>query len=492
LPSGIPSTPNAGRGLWPLWAILACAAVLRLVDALRRPLQVDEAYSLHLAALPLAQGMRAVATLDIHPPLFLIVSHALAAIHLPDRGFRVLAALLGVVSVWLCFHVVRAWHGEPAASIAAGLAAFMPSMVFYDTMIRMYAPFDALALATFLALSILYTREDLKPASRRLWWCAWALLCAACIATLYLGFFVIAAQLAYTAIFRRDAGVKAASGAAAAIVLWLPQLPTFIAQLPRGGLAFPFYAQHELATILELPGQATLAPQTIGAGTGPILVAIFVWLWIVCALAFGLRGQARSLGLWLAAPGVLTLAYSLAAHKLLYTDRYYLLSAYALCCLSALAFVRLFEHRPQAARVAGASFAAVVVVAGCAYAFDPHLYTADWPAVGAVLQANVHAGDLVVMEQGSSFFPLERGPWLDHDPLLLVFHERDVAGAVRLARPYQRVFLVVFQAGPVDPSLALLAGLQHERRPIYLWSFVRGLPAESASVLVFVKRSTTR
>jgi hypothetical protein len=325
-----------------------------------------------------------------------------------------------------------------------------------------------------------------------LWWCAWTLLCAACIATLYLGFFVIAAQLAYTAVVRRDALAKTVAGTAVAVALWLPQAPTFLAQLPRGGLAFPFYASHQLATLLELPGQATLAPQTIGAGVAPVIAAIVAWLWVVCALACGLRGNARSLGLWLAAPGILTLAYSLAAHKLLYTDRYYLLCTYALCCLSAVALLRIVEVYRAAARIAGGVLGVVVVAAGCAYALDTHLYTADWPAVGAVLQANVHRGDIVIMEQGSSFFPLERGPWLDHDPLLLVFHERDVAGAVRLARPFTRVFLVVFQAGPVDPQLSLLDGLRRERRPIYLWTFVRGLPSENASVLVFAKRQASR
>jgi hypothetical protein len=109
-----------------------------------------------------------------------------------------------------------------------------------------------------------------------------------------------------------------------------------------------------------------------------------------------------------------------------------------------------------------------------------------------VLQANLRQGDIVVMEQGSSFFPLERGPWLDHHPLLLVFHESDVSGAAHLARPFQRVFLVAFQAGPVDPQLALLKGLRHERQLIGLWEFVRALPAESTSVLVFVRKSAPR
>jgi len=484
LPSAIPSTPRA-FALPLFWAVLAVAAILRFADALRRPLQVDEAYSLHLAALPLAQGLKAVAVLDIHPPLFLIVTHVLAAWHLPDGAFRLLAAAVGVLAVALFYLLVRAWHGDGVAAVAAAGAAVLPSLVFYDTMIRMYGLFDAFALGSFLSLSILYTRDDLRASVRRLLWCVWAVLCAACIATLYLGFLVIAAQLLYTAVLRREHLLKASLGAAAAVLVWSPQLPTFLDQLPRGGLAFPFYAQHLAATILELFGQATIAPQTTGAGVIAIAAGILAWLWVAFALWFGIGGNGRSLALWLGVTGVLTFAYSIIAHKLLYTDRYYLLFAYALCCLTALALARLSAWHPNAGRAAGLAMGMLLGFTGFAYAFDSRLYTADWPAIGTVLQSGLRGGDVVIMEQGSSFFPLERGPWLDHHPLLLTFHRSDVDQAARLARPFARVWLVLFQAAPVDPDLRLANGLRRERRPAGMWEFVRWLPAESASVLLF-------
>ncbi|HXW52431.1 MAG TPA: glycosyltransferase family 39 protein [Candidatus Acidoferrales bacterium] len=492
MPSAIPSTLNARRELPLVWAVLAAAALLRLTDALRRPLQVDEAYSLHLGALPLEQGLRAVAALDVHPPLFLLLVHGLTSWHLPDWGFRIGAAALGVLSVWLFYQVVRLWHGEQAALLASALTAFLPALIFYDTMIRMYALFDALVLGGFWALSILYTRDDLSAGARRVLWFAWTALAAASIWTLYLGFLVIAAQLLYAALVKRDALVKTVAGAAAAIALWSAQLHTFAAQLPRGGIAFPLFAQHQLATVLAIPGQATIAPQTLGAGVLTLVATIFGLVWLALALLGGLGGNTRSLALWIGVPSVLTLAYSLAAHKLLYADRYFLLAAYALCGLTALALARVWAKNGSAARIAGGVLCTLVVAAGCAYAVEPDLYTADWPAVGAVLQANLHEGDLVILEQGSGFFPLERGPWLDHHPLVLVFHRDDAPAALGLARAYPRVFCVIFQAGPVDPSLSLLRGLRDTRQLIYVWEFVRWLPAESASVLVFERRPARR
>jgi Dolichyl-phosphate-mannose-protein mannosyltransferase len=484
LPSDIPSIAKNPTPALLVAAVLVCAAVLRVWLALHRPLQVDEAYSLHLAALPLLQGLRAVAALDVHPPLFLLITHALTSMHVPDFAIRLATVATGVAGVWLFYGVVRAWHGEQPALIAAGFAAFMPALVFYDTMIRMYAPFNATAMVSFLLLSFLYTRSDLTAGQRRAAWCAWTLACAVMIWLLYLGFLVIAAQLGYAAIVRRDGLVRSLIGGAAACVAWLPQLPTFLGQLPRGGLAFPFYAQHQLAAFFELPGQATIAVQSHGAGVLVVAASVFAWLWIAFAIGFGLRGSTRSLATWLAVPACLTLLYSVAGHKLLYADRYYLLFAYGLSSLTAVGLVRLVSVHKSEATLASVALGSVVLALGCAYTFNSHLYTADWPGAAALLSGRAPAHDLIVMEQGSSYFPLERGPALDHHPLVLVFHRSDVSGSLRLATPFARIWLVLYQAGPVDPQLELLQGLTRTHGVAGEWEFVRWLPAESATVLL--------
>jgi uncharacterized membrane protein len=485
LPSDIRSIAESRYERVLLPAVLILAAVLRVVPAIRRPLQVDEAYSLHVAALPLAQALQAVAALDVHPPVFIILVHFFSSLHAPELAFRLGAAIMGTITVGLFYGAVRAWHSTGVALTAAGLAAAMPSLVFYDTMIRMYPLFDLLAMGTFFVLSILYTRKDLRAASRRTLWCLWAAGCAAMLWTLYLGFLVVVAQLLFAAIMRRDGLVRSIAGAAFAGAAWLPQLGTFLNQLPRGGLAFPMYAGHELAAAFELPGQATIAVQTHGAGGVVTVASVIAWVWVAGALAWGIVAGVRSLAVWLAAPGCLTFAYGLIGHKLLYTDRYYLLAAYALCVLTALALARAWPARRMLALAAGAVVALLVGVLGCAYAFDDRLYTADWPALAAVLQERMQPRDLIVMEQGSSYFPLERGTVLDHHPLILVFRPEDVAGATRLARAFPRVWLVLFQTGPVDPRMALASGVNQGRRLGGVWEFLRALPAENASLILF-------
>jgi Dolichyl-phosphate-mannose-protein mannosyltransferase len=468
------------------WAVLALALGTRVALALLRPLHVDEGYGLHVAALPLPEGLHILRSLDVHPPLFLTLVHALLALRASDLAIRLSMAAFGVASVWLLYAIVLRWHGPRAALTAAFCASVMPSLIFYDSLIRMYAPFDALALLSFWLLSIVLTREDLSAGARRALWVAWSLTTALAWYTLYLGFFVTLAQLGYAALLRRDVLPRMLAGTGCAALLFAPQWATLAYQLPRGGLAFPFYAHHELQALLELPGQATIAVQTHGNDLVASLAGIVAWLWLASALVLAARGSRRSLALWLGASAGLTLAYSLLAHKLLYTDRYYLLLAYALCAWTGIALDRVADRLANRARRPLALLAAGTLGAlGLLYAFDAALYTADWPAVAAVLQSRSQPKDLIVFDQGSSFFVLERGTSLARHPLLVVLRRSDVAGSTRLSRPFPRVWLVLFQSGPVDPDNALLAALRQRRHVAGVWSFPRALPAESSVVVLF-------
>ncbi|MDQ6780736.1 MAG: glycosyltransferase family 39 protein [Candidatus Eremiobacteraeota bacterium] len=468
-----------------LWAVLALAALLRVALALLRPLQVDEGYSLQVAGLPLANIFQILRTLDVHPPLFLLTLHGWLALHGSVVVLRVAFAVLGVVSVWLLYAIVRTWHGERAALGAALCAALMPSLLFYDVMLRMYAPFDTLALLTFFALSRLCARDDLSLQHRRALWVLWAFATAVMWYLLYLGLIVSAAQLLFVALLRRDALPRAVAGLGACTLAFFPQVPTFRSQLPHGGLAFPFYAQHQLQALGELAGQATIAVQTHGAAVWPVLAGVLAWCWLALVFAMSLRERSASLVVWLGAPAMLTLVYAAIAHKLLFEDRYYLLLAYALCAWTGLALDRLAVRSREIARPIALVAAAALALLACLYAFDPAFYTADWPAVGALIQARSQPRDLIVFEQGSPFFVLKRGNSLGRHPLLVVLRRSELDDNIALSRRFDRVFLVLFQYGPVDPDGRFFAALRLHRQVRQAWTFARALPAENAVVILF-------
>ena len=168
--------------------------------------------------------------------------------------------------------------------------------------------------------------------------------------------------------------------------------------------------------------------------------------------------------------------------KLLFVDRYYLVFALGLCALTGIAVQRL-GARSVAGAVAGVALAAM----GALYAFDSDYYTADWPGVAGVLKARAQTGDLIVFDQGSPYFALNRLHALDGHPLILVFRRADVAHIPKLARPFHRVWLVLFQSGPVDPQARILHDLAAVYHPAGYWEYLRRLPAEGASIVLFVR-----
>jgi membrane-bound metal-dependent hydrolase YbcI (DUF457 family) len=91
----------------------------------------------------------------------------------------------------------------------------------------------------------------------------------------------------------------------------------------------------------------------------------------------------------------------------------------------------------------------------------------------------------MIFDQGSPYFALDRLQALGGHPLILVFRRGDVVGSTRLARPFRRVWLVLFQSGPVDPQGQILHELATAYRPAGYWEFLRRLPAEGASVVLF-------
>ncbi len=428
--------------------------------------------------------MHVLREIDVHPPLFALLLHWLVGAGVPDAAIRLLMAALGVGSVALVYAVVRIWHTDRAALIAALCAAVMPSLIFYDVTIRMYGLFDCLALGSFAVLSLLYARDDLAVPSRRLLWTSWTLIAALLLYTQYLGFMVIAAQLLYAALARRDGLVRSLAGAAGACVLWLPQLGTFLYQLPSGGMAFPFYAQHELSALYELVGQSTIAVQTHGAAYFVGWTSLIAWLWLAAALLLALPKNGRALSVWLCGPALITLLYGAIAHKLLYVDRYYLLLALGMSTLSGIGAERLLARYGNTA-VVGWAAAIALGAFGCMYAFNPSYYTADWPAVAGLFRARAQPSDLIIFDQGSPFFALDRMGALQHHPVILVFRRRDVQTAIRLSRPFRRVWLVLFQSGPVDRNADVLHGLASRYTLAGYWEFFRRLPAEGASIVFF-------
>ena len=466
------------------WLVVSAAAALRLYEAVARPLHVDEGLSLHLGGMPFAQALDYLSSLDVHPPGFTVFLRGLLALHFSDLAIRLTMAVIGTLSVVLLMRIMTAWRREPPEVLAAGTCvALMPALIFYDGMVRMYAPFDALVLCSYWILSVLAANDDLHPARRRGLWIAWTLCLAASIWLLYLGFFMIAAQLAYLGVVRRDGLIRGLAGAAVSLALWLPQWPTFAHQMPQGGLAFAQLLADVPAAIAVLSAQCTIAPFAQGLQLG--LLAALMWIIFAACFAATLRAASRTMLPWLGLPAALILIYALVAHKALYLDRYYLVATYAVCAWAGVAFARARERWPQASRtiafVAGAALFAQAVV----YAVDPANFTADWPAVEQRIFTGAPAA--YVFDRGTPVHVIERSGMLAGRSYAGIISPADADATVASLRDYPRVWYVEYQRYQVDPDARVIHYLIANYHVGGQWTYPRDVPGETVTVGYFYR-----
>ena len=431
-----------------------------------------------MSALPLKQGIALMAA-DVHPPLILIMLHPFEALHVPDIVVRLIMVAFGIASVALIYAIVDLWVGRTPALIATMLAAVMPTIVFYDTWVRMYAPFSTVELLGWYFLSLVFVKHDLTVVQRRGAWCGWVLCTVASLYLLYLALFVLASQLIWVAVRERAALAKAIAGGAAAAVAFLPQLPVFIHQMSFGGQSWPWGLEHPGEAIFRIPGEAMLHPET-DVWLDPIHVTAVVGL--AAALGAVFFFSRESALPWLGLSSVLVVLVSLAKHESLYLDRYFLMLAFAACAWCGVALAKLASmRRPAGLAVAG--IIALVAAFGIVRATDPYFYTADWPAVWGFVMSHAGDKDAVVAEQPSSLLVLKR---IAPEPPFAQIGV-DTGGRVAEAKTerfkrYHRIWLVLFEASAVDPNSDLLKDLSPYYSVDSVTRFERATTAESVTV----------
>jgi len=143
-------------------AIVAAAALVRLVDLGRRSLWFDEAW----AAVALLDGPFDVAHVG-NTPLVLAALIRLSTMTFGrnEIAVRLVPALLGIAAVVLAWRLGRVLAGTAGGCVAAAIVGLLPIPVYYGKEMKAYA--GELCVALALAWIILHIRR--APASVRLW-----------------------------------------------------------------------------------------------------------------------------------------------------------------------------------------------------------------------------------------------------------------------------------------------------------------------------------
>lgn len=348
VPGPLSTRENILRGWWV--TILLFASAVRFYRLDWSALWFDEAYSWFMTNQSLADGW-ALSAEDVHPPLYYFFLKGWIGLFGSTLiSLRALSACAGVITTALGMWLTQLIATRRAACFAGVFLAMLPIAVRYSHEVRMYA---LLSLwTTGATIAFIYW---VNAPRRRRYLAAYAVLIAAGLYTHYFVMLAVMAHWLYLLTLRKSAhqqhlrlvlqpGWWAANMAAA--VLFLPWLPSFIAQLAHtGGLGWI-----RPVTLYSVPSAVW---QYLILNDGKALPALLYWglvplLLILCAycVARDSHPQRRSvlMVIYLWVPLLVMFAVSLRFP--LFIARYFLFSALALPVLLGIGLDRLMiAHR---------------------------------------------------------------------------------------------------------------------------------------------------
>lgn len=326
------------------------AGAISLWIGLRQSVWFDEAYSILLAKQPIGELLRLTA-LDTHPPLYYVLLKGWAGIfgwsELSLRGASVGSMVLAIIIGGL---LLRRMFGSKLAIGGLLLVMIAPLVLRYGFEIRMYA--DA-ALAGVAATYALYSAWQSQGQKRAWWLVAYGVLVAVGTYLLYyLAFLWIAhvVWLLYIHIKRKQPWKKLVPYIAAyagAVLLFLPWLPTFLAQTSNGALA-PIGQPLNLDQLLGIATFNTLyqPPYMMSIGLTVVAIAIVAaFIWAVPRARQELKGKSDEVVLlimYIGVPIVLLMGVSLV--RSMYTERYLSHVAIGLILLLGVVVAAAVQH----------------------------------------------------------------------------------------------------------------------------------------------------
>jgi hypothetical protein len=412
----MPIEKDTGRALA---AIVALAALARVILIGHESYWYDEIWSVNQVAKPFGEMLAELVREDVHPPLYSIVLWGWTrTFGHGEVATRLLSALFSTLAVLPLYGIGRMLWDRRTGLLAATLLALNAYVAFYGRETRSYSLMLFLSLLSIWAL--LRWVEQPGARARAAAWIAASVLLAY---THVYGTFVLVAEGLFV-LWRLPAMrlrfVAAAAVVAVAFAPWLPFLLGQVGRVQQGFWIDPIR-----------PGDPFRWLRAWSAYSIPLSV-ILPALWVMAlrepsAHEAGHRRHRRSLlGLFIAVPLAIPVTLSVAGEPIFY-HKYpiAILGAFSLLAARGL----LLLPRP-AMLVAGGATALLLLVQ-----LPRELYLwpskEQWREVSVLARAEADAGALVVSEgYNRPYLPY----YLTDRPITWVEGEPDLAGLGQAAR----------------------------------------------------------
>jgi mannosyltransferase len=412
-----PAPPAAAGRLgrwWPLAALIALAAALRLSTLGLQSFWYDEAFTpVHVLHPSLWATLRGVVHTENTPPLWYVLAWADSRVlGSGEVALRLPSALAGIATVPVAWMIGSELAGRRAAVLSAAIVAVNPLFVWYSQEARAYALFvltAALAMLCFLRIEGAQRSDGSgRAGGRSPWVLGFAVSGSLALLTHYFAVFLL---IPMALLLLRDPRRRRESLPAIAVIgaVGLALLALVSAQGGHGTQwigRWPFGERLQAILQYYLTG-ASGAP--LGHGVEllialPILAGVGLWLWQRRERRTPERESRGALiALAIAACGVL-IPIVLVAFGADYLAPRNLVAA----MIPVSAVIAVLVASPGSGRL-GAALAAAIVLAFLAISLDvdvsPRLQRGDWRGVADALRAGPRDRVITTVELGAA--PLE-------------------------------------------------------------------------------------
>ena len=134
-----------------LWAIMALAFILRVIEITEDSIWIDEAFAIMAARLDFEPMLARIFADGLTPPLhYLILSVWIQIFGDSELSTRSLSLLFGVVSVWLIYELAALLAGRRVALLSTLILALSSFHVHYAQEARTYTLLLCLSIASYL------------------------------------------------------------------------------------------------------------------------------------------------------------------------------------------------------------------------------------------------------------------------------------------------------------------------------------------------------
>lgn len=386
--------------------LLLVATIVRFATITKASIWHDEGFTMMLISRNPAE-IWAGSGRDVHPPLFYELLHGWTQLFgRSELAARSMSAVAGIVTIYVCYLLVKRYFSRQGASIVLLLLALAPFLIRYSQEARMYGLLGLFTIsATYVLLRYLEKRNDNR------WLIAYAVLMAAGLYTHYFTALVVAAHWLYVMTLETPWQWRFGKSFWLSwrwiltnfgiVVLWLPWLPSFYGQFTRGqGISWiPKTTERTFTNSIWQNLTFT------DGGQLPLLIYWIIPLAIFAGLsyvAWRLRRrnpQIKMLYFYTFVPILLTIAVSIV--KPVYQDRYLVFAANGLVVLMGIAVYELIKKQ----RIAGYSVLGLLVAVCLVGVVNVARQASHSMArVGSYVGNEFQAGDQIISAELYTYF----------------------------------------------------------------------------------------